>query len=156
MRIFIVFASLLLCSAALAFPEVGDWAKYDGVFTTPQGQKINYELTQQLIGYNAETDKFMMRVTSEAGGTQDVQEAEVGRDQFVSTERIQKLVDFCVAVGAAVTLTTPAGVFPACVQPMENGGRMAFGVVPFGIIMSDFRTVTGSNIQILKAFGTGN
>jgi hypothetical protein len=156
MRLFLTLICFLASTAAMAFPEVGDWAKYDGEFTTPQGQKINYELTQELIGYDAQTDVFTMRVTSEAGGKQDIQEAQVGRDQFLPTDRIQKLVDFCVASGVGVNLQTPAGIFPACVQPTENGGRMAFGVVPFGILMSDFRAPAGSNLQILKAFGTGH
>jgi hypothetical protein len=150
---------MLICflasSAAMAFPEVGDWAKYDGEFTTAQGQKINYELTQELIGYTADTDMFTMRVTSEAGGKQDIQEAIIGRDQFLPTDRLQKLVEFCAASGIGVNFQTPAGTFPACVQPTENGGRLAFGAVPFGILMSDFRSATGTNVQILKAFGTG-
>ncbi len=150
MKTFLSFAlSALLSSAAMAMPNVGDFAVYE---VNANGMLITQKL--ELTSYNASTGKFTQVETTSFQGQQQQQTTLVNGADLPSEALIEQIMALCETPtinGVIETVSVPAGTFSSCAfNDAQSGMRLNYGNVPFGIIKLDGPGISAKLLQYKK------
>lgn len=132
MKMFVVLSSLVFAAVAQATPAVGDKVSFSGTWGS--------DAVSQTLAFVAFNGTEYKKVTTTKIGVNAAQTAEewVNKDDTASDAALQDIVTNCANYGGKPeTITVPAGTFPTCKAPMQSGGTMNIGVVPFAIVRVD-------------------
>jgi hypothetical protein len=132
---FIVLALTLAGVAAEATPKVGDKAVY-GVTLSNGSQTANGHMTMEITAYDAGTDSWTIVNTTELNGNTQSQTAHQKSADMVNDALIDSMLANCEANGGKNdSVVSPAGTFPSCALPNNDGsssGTVWVSKVPFG------------------------
>lgn len=138
--------SSIFSVAALAMPNVGDFAVYE---INANGMIINQKI--ELTAYNASTGKFTQLETTSFQGQQQQTTTLVNGSELATEADIGQVLTFCETPnvnGVLETVTVPAGSFNTCaISDSQSGMRLNYGNVPFGIVKLDG---AGLSLQLLE------
>ena len=139
----------LLSNAAMAMPNVGDFAVYE---VNANGMIITQKL--ELTSYNAASGKFTQVETTSFQGQQQQQTTLVNGADLPSEALIEQIMAACTTPainGVIETVTVPAGTFSTCAfSDSQSGMRLNYGSVPFGIIQLDGPGISAKLLQYKK------
>lgn len=135
MKLFVsAIAAFAFSAVAHASPAVGDAANFAGTWG-------DATVTQNVTftAFDQASNSFKQSTTTAISGQPTAtQEDMVKMEDTASDAALQDIVTNCVSYGyVAETITVPAGSFPTCKLPMEAGGFVWIGVVPFAVIKFD-------------------
>jgi hypothetical protein len=149
----------LCATSALAFPNVGDLAMYEGKVSA-NGQNLDVEVLQYIENFDPSQNKYLVvSQTLVNGAQQDSSSDWADADQVLSQSLLQQLLGSCAANGGTLeSVTAPAGQFDTCKLPTDDG-HIWLGVVPFGIVKFQSTSVengtTVNQLFLLKEFKLG-
>lgn len=131
---FLALAFVGFASAAHASPAVGDSATFNGNWGADAVAQ-----TMTFTSFDQATNSFKQMTTTTIGAQAPAsQEDAVKMEDTASDAALQDLVTNCAAYGyTPESITVPAGTFASCKLPMEAGGFVWLGVVPFAVLKFD-------------------
>ena len=138
--------SSLFSVAAMAMPNVGDFAVYE---IDANGMMITQKI--ELTAYNASTGKFTQVETTSFQGQQQQQTTMVNGADLPTEATVGQVLTYCETPnvnGVLETVSVPAGSFYTCaINDSQSGMRLNYGNVPFGIVKLDG---SGLSLRLLQ------
>jgi len=121
----------LNAKAASAMPSVGDWVRYDGIYSAHA-----FTLEQTLTEYDTSAQKFKLVETVDFGQGPKTTESWKALNELASTDMVEYVLAHCAEQkGTLERVSVKAGSFDTCKLPTDDGkGTINAAPVPFAIV----------------------
>lgn len=144
MKSFIFSFMLLFSLESYSYPEVGDKVRWTGSVNT-QGGQTSVNITKEVVSYNKDTKKWIVRYEVIMGEEKITKLLEV--DELYSPERYKEILSHCSSQGGTLEkITAPAGTYETCkISTTTADGILIekwWGNIPFGVVGKNTRDIT--------------
>lgn len=139
----LVLGALLMMAGgyAVAYPEVGDEAKWAGTYKEGTNPEKNVELMAKVITHDMGDKEWDIQMDWTMDGQTKSEVEDIDEDKMWSPAMWAKVQSECVAKGGVLEdVTVPAGTFASCHMTKTWGPKsmeLWLADVPFGIVKAN-------------------